>query len=534
MMRNKLALDMYADMIDSWTPQSRYVELYVDGEYKGVYVFMEKVEESSTRVNLGGSDYGYLFKFDKTDVFDRAEDRHASDPDQTDGKTFFTSKTGKKNIGTYNSVVDQAFEVEQFPGKAEIGDGSGEAETALAALKSKFNEFETKLAAGDFEAVRNLIDYETWADWFIIAEFTKNPDAFRASTWFALNDINARIKAIPIWDYELGFNNGATGLNYGNKSTAGWMYTDGGHKSDDFPIPFWWEGGSNWSGSPKGLLDDPCFRSMIKSRWAVHTGTGGALSEDVINAKIAAMHASLNESNGTNTPIAREIAKNSLASRNQAGYNAQNDYATQKSTIETWITNRRSALNTLIFNLAGGIEVASAVGAHPTDSTTYHYDPFVLTLDTEDTPIEWQLTQPTGVTDGYLIISADTKSATLIAPHHTDPYTLTATSQGTVCGEPAVLNYNVYVDATPAESCSESNITVRLSKSSVTSVWGSATPHVYAWDGGATGYAWGEMQAMTLVEIGGYILLMVLLQELRLTLFLLKIVHLLMLMLRMT
>lgn len=482
MMRNKLALDMYADMIDLWTPQSRYVELYVDGEYKGVYVFMEKVEESSTRVNLGGSDHGYLFKFDKTDVFDRAEDRHASDPDQTDGTTFFTSKTGKKNIGTYNSVVDQAFEMEQFPGKAEIGDGSGSAEASLALIKSKLTAFETALAAGNFENVRQLIDYETWADWFIIAEFTKNPDAFRASTWFALNDINAKVRAIPIWDYELGFNNNATSINVGNFSTAGFFYNHAGQKSDAFPIPFWWEGGDKWSGSPKGLLDDPCFRSMIKSRWAVHTGTGGALSAAVIDAKIAAMHASLNQSNGTNTPIAREIAQNPLASRNQAGYNAQNAYATQKSTIETWITNRRSALNTLILNLAGGIQVASAVGAHPTNSTyaTYHYDPFVLTLDTEDTPIEWQLTQPTGVTDGYLIISADTKSATLIAPHHTDPYTLTASSQTSVCGEPAVLNYNVYVNETPTECSGGGTTYIRVKKQDS---YASNTPNIYVWTG---------------------------------------------------
>jgi hypothetical protein len=144
MMRNKLAQDTYAAMTGLWAPKSRYVELYVDGEYMGVYVFMEKVEESSTRVNLGGSDYGYLFKFDKTDVFDRAEDRHASDPDQTDGKTFFTTKTGKKNITTYNSVVDQAFEMEQFPGKAEIGDGTGSAEASLAALK--LNSMNLKLS----------------------------------------------------------------------------------------------------------------------------------------------------------------------------------------------------------------------------------------------------------------------------------------------------------------------------------------------------------------------------------------------------
>jgi hypothetical protein len=229
-------------------------------------------------------------------------------------------------------------------------------------------------------------------------------------------------------------------------------------------------------------MDDPCFRSMIKTRWAVHTGTDGALSAAVLDAKIAAMHASLNETNGTNTPIAREVANNPVNTRNVAGYNTQDAYATQKTTIETWITNRRSALNTLIFDLAGGIEVESAVGANPSAPTftTYAYDPFVLTLDTEDTPIEWELTQPTGVTAGYLIISADTKAATLIAPNHADPYTLTATSQGSVCGEPAVLNYNVYVDATPAECSGGGTTYIRVKKQDS---YATNTPNIYVWTG---------------------------------------------------
>ena len=69
MMRNKLALDLYSDMTGSWNSKSRYVELYVNGEYKGVYIFMEKVKEDEGRVQV--QEDGYIFKFDKTDVWDR-------------------------------------------------------------------------------------------------------------------------------------------------------------------------------------------------------------------------------------------------------------------------------------------------------------------------------------------------------------------------------------------------------------------------------------------------------------------------------
>ena len=174
MMRNKLAIDTYEAMTGLWTSHSRYVELYVDGEYKGVYLFMEKPEEASERIAINPTK-GYAFKYDKTDVFDRAEDRHTSDPKKTDGTTFITDRTGQHNLTTYNSVVDQAFEVEYLPNGNEIGgDGSATATTDLAALKAHFIAFEDSLAAGNFTKVRQYIDYDSWADWFILNEFRKN------------------------------------------------------------------------------------------------------------------------------------------------------------------------------------------------------------------------------------------------------------------------------------------------------------------------------------------------------------------------
>ena len=86
MMRNKLAIDTYEAMTGLWTSHSRYVELYVDGTYKGVYLFMEKPEQASERIAINPTK-GYAFKYDKTDVFDRAEDRHASDTNTADGTT---------------------------------------------------------------------------------------------------------------------------------------------------------------------------------------------------------------------------------------------------------------------------------------------------------------------------------------------------------------------------------------------------------------------------------------------------------------
>ena len=369
MMRNKLAIDTYEAMTGLWTSHSRYVELYVDGTYKGVYLFMEKPEEASERIAINPTK-GYVFKYDKTDVFDRAENRHANDPNTADGTTFKTTRTGQHNLSTYNSIVDQAFEVEYLPNGNEIGGtGSATATTDLAALKAHFIAFEDSLAAGNFTKVRQYIDYDSWADWFILNEFTKNVDSYRLSTWFTMDSINAPIKATPVWDYELGFNNTATQVGADHTNTAGWMYSNATLKSDLFKIPFWFEGGSSFTGTPKGLMDDPCFKAKIKERWAIHTANGGALSDAVITAKINAMDASLSNtaSCSGSSPIAREVAKYPVGSRGVAGYNGQSSYATQKSRIETWCTGRRTAMDALIaaFNTDLGASIASS----PTGTT---------------------------------------------------------------------------------------------------------------------------------------------------------------------
>ena len=42
------------------------------------------------------------------------------------------------------------------------------------------NNFETALSAGEYQKVQQIIDYESWADWFILSEYTKNVDATKA------------------------------------------------------------------------------------------------------------------------------------------------------------------------------------------------------------------------------------------------------------------------------------------------------------------------------------------------------------------
>ena len=74
LMHNFLAYTMAREM-GHWSANCRYVEVVIDGDYKGIYVFMEKIKRNSGRVNIPKMNTtdiagdpvtgGYLFSIDK-------------------------------------------------------------------------------------------------------------------------------------------------------------------------------------------------------------------------------------------------------------------------------------------------------------------------------------------------------------------------------------------------------------------------------------------------------------------------------------
>ncbi|NCC99172.1 MAG: starch-binding protein, partial [Bacteroidia bacterium] len=285
-MRNLLSMNLYDDMTGTWNSNGRYVRLYVNGEDKGIYIFMEKNKKETSRIQI--ADDGYVFKFDKTDIVDRVS--------STEGGrcTFITNKTGWENIGTYGLVIDQAFEV-VYPEWDEVDFTQEVWNQRMSALKTRLNEFETALAAGNYATVRNYIDYESWADNFIINEYTKNVDGYRISQFFNMSSATGLIKAAPLWDMELGFNNSSAygAVEKGCTSTAGILAENSAVHSDSFTIPFWWTG-SDRSSKGYGLLNDDCFKAKVKERWLKHTAVGGALNASNVQSEINKLITPLN------------------------------------------------------------------------------------------------------------------------------------------------------------------------------------------------------------------------------------------------
>jgi hypothetical protein len=242
LMRNFLAYTLAREM-GQWAPRCRFVELVVDNDYKGIYLLVEKIKRNSERVNISkllttdnsGDELtgGYIFSLDK----------------QPNGWFSAYPPPGALNYNTRQfSYV--------YPKIADITNAQ------KTYIKSAVDEFERVLAGPDFQdpgkGTRKFADLNSFIDYFIVNEVSRNVDGYRLSTYLhkGKNSIDGRIKAGPVWDYDLAFRN----ANYCNGSDIyGWAYKFNYVCPGDGAglIPFWWE----------RLMQDTAFVGSLRCRW---------------------------------------------------------------------------------------------------------------------------------------------------------------------------------------------------------------------------------------------------------------------------
>ena len=372
MMRNRLIFDTYAQMTGKWGVDSKFVELIIDDEYMGVYVLMDKITKNENRVNITAAD-GFILKFDKTDVTDRFEDENSEKRN-----TFTTEKTGKSGIGSYGATFDQRCEIE-YPEMEDMGTEKW-VEFVNDNVKGKIEAFENALEAGNYTEVRKLIDYTSWADWFIISEFAKNVDAYRASCFFVYN--GDKIEARPLWDQELSFDNKSTsgGSGKGCDNTSGLLIQNAAIYSDDFPAPFWFIGHTDKNKSSTitgGLLNDPCFVTMVKNRYKDHLNN--ALSNGQLTGKISNYQTELTAEAKTRETATWRPSSGEITACTGGGTGYTNiPEETSIDTMTDWITDRPAGLTTALEELTGS---SVNISIEPSFVETYPWEPFTLTVD---------------------------------------------------------------------------------------------------------------------------------------------------------
>jgi hypothetical protein len=275
LIRNMLIYDLARD-IGGYASRGFFTEIEVNGEYEGVYVFLEKIKRDDNRLALSnlrqsensGEDLtgGYILKIDKT-AGDSDDEDWSGDVEYTQEISFrseygvFGDELSYSAFGAKRG--EETYYLYEDPSASDI---TSEQKNYI---QSYINEFETAIINDEFESVyQNYIDIDSFVDHFILNELSGNPDAYRLSTYLH-KDKNEKLRMGPIWDFNIALGND------GRSTTEGWIIDYNQNYPDDlWLIPFYWE----------KLFSDPVFQSTLRSRW--NNLRSSSLSVATIHAKI--------------------------------------------------------------------------------------------------------------------------------------------------------------------------------------------------------------------------------------------------------
>jgi hypothetical protein len=230
--------------IGNYASRTEYCEVVLNGNYIGLYIMQEKIKAGSDRVNvlkIGTSDSsslnvtgGYITKADKTT---------GGDPVAWTMPTYVASVDFIHELPKPEAVlpVQTTYIYDQF-----------------LQLASTSNANATSVING----YPSVIDVPSFVDFMLINELASNADAYQFSTYFH-KDRNGKLRAGPIWDFNLTYGNDLFLWGFDRSKTDIWQFSNG----DNEGAKFWTD-----------LFNNPLYKCYFAKRWNQLTQTGQALN----------------------------------------------------------------------------------------------------------------------------------------------------------------------------------------------------------------------------------------------------------------
>ena len=232
-LRNALTYHLYEKM-GYYSPRFRFCNLVIDNEYMGVYLLIEKIKRDKNRVDINELEVNDNNLEEISGGYIVQVDRASDNPDQYWSSSFNDSIFFQyiyprwKNINSTQKLYIQEF-IYEFE---------------YSILNSNPNSLH--------QIYDNLINVESFVDYFIVSELSKNIDAYRLSTYLYKDhdSVDNRLHIGPVWDFNWA---------YGNSTycqadiVAGW--------EEETPCgvfnPFWYS----------IFRSDSLFNNLLNCRW---------------------------------------------------------------------------------------------------------------------------------------------------------------------------------------------------------------------------------------------------------------------------
>ncbi|MBR6755552.1 MAG: CotH kinase family protein [Peptococcaceae bacterium] len=221
-LRNALVYSFARDILQmSDTPNTRYVDLYLNGEYTGLYQLCEPIEVAETRLAITNLDQANQIANER----DLTSFAPFTTMEPLAQKGFELSNNPSDITGGYLLEMDlqERYELEntcfQTEQKQTVVVKSPEfaSREEMAYISNYVNEFEQALLAKDGynDAGHSYLDYidlTSWCKKYFVEEFFENLDSGLTSQYFykpaADHEQRSVLYAGPVWDYDWSCGNG--------------------------------------------------------------------------------------------------------------------------------------------------------------------------------------------------------------------------------------------------------------------------------------------------------------------------------------
>lgn len=187
---NTFVFEMGAGLGIPYPNHTRYVELTVNGDYKGLYQLTEQVEQGKNRVNIDKEE-GLLLALDVDDGPEEAP--HADDN--------FWSQVYRMPVCV------------KSPDNTEKS-GTSAARKELAAL-------ENTILTHDYDALAKVMDIPVMIDYLLIQEFIYNVEVAAPRSIFLHRDKGGKWTYGPLWDFDAAFD-----FDWGQMTTGHYFFKD--------------------------------------------------------------------------------------------------------------------------------------------------------------------------------------------------------------------------------------------------------------------------------------------------------------------
>ncbi len=255
LIRNPVAMAIAGYMTGmEFTPAQIPVDVFLNGEYIGIYTFSEKIEVASGKIELfEDTTPEYVAAGDNATTDENADTGSGTDDGDADTEAANAANDTADNDGANDTEGDTAEEDDGLPEigfMIELGEDlfgthiQGQEyfwSPYLPQVYVRYPTFDepntpefnyisdymrqTGQAIVSGHGYEDYIDMESWVDWFIVMELTNNTDSAFCRSTFLYKRPGEKLMLGPVWDFDMAMGHFLDNPSYAYWATAEAIYT---------------------------------------------------------------------------------------------------------------------------------------------------------------------------------------------------------------------------------------------------------------------------------------------------------------------